>query len=120
MAAAVLASCSPSAPESPANDIVISEKAITLTTAKKQDTTDVTLVCGCPYTLTIVKYEGDTSVISYEVPIWKNFPGEIANVYGVAFRGADGAAPGNYSTTMIVKGGAEGYLDTITTTYAVQ
>ena len=120
VAVAGLASCSPSAPESPANDIVVSEKSLVLTPAKKQDTTDITLVCGCPYTLSIVSYTGDTTMITYDVPIWRNFPGEIANAYGVTFKGADGAATGNYSTTMIVKGGAEGYLDTITTTYQVQ
>ena len=78
------------------------------------------LVCGCPYRLEVVSYSGDTTVIPYDVPIWRNFPGEVASTYGVVFKGADGAATGSYSTQMIVKGGGEGYLDTINATYTVQ
>lgn len=115
-----IASCSPNAPSSEQNDIVLTAKTIALTNSNISDTTDAKLVCGCPFELSVVKHEGDTSMISYDVPIWRNFPGERANIYGIVMKGATGAPAGNYSTTLIVKGGAEGFLDTITTTYTVQ
>lgn len=117
IAAMTVASCAPTGPASPANDIVISKQTIALTSLKTADTSDVTLVCGCPYNLTVVSFKGDTNVITYSIP---NLAlGQAVNLYSVIVKGSGSATSGTYTSQLILKGGGEGYIDTINTTYIV-
>jgi hypothetical protein len=117
LAAAVLvASCAPTGPASPENDLSLTDKSIALSAAKISDTSEVSLVCTCPFVLEVVSYKGDTNAITYNIPLL----GQAVNQYRVVLKGAATSPAGTYTSELVLKGGAEGYLDTITTTYVVQ
>lgn len=117
-AAFIVGSCAPTGPSSPENDLAVSRKAVSLTAANLKDSSDVSLVCQCPFMLTVVSYSGDTSAIKYSVPTFAL--GQVVNRYTVVLEGDSTATPGAYTSQLILKGGSEGFLDTITTTYTVQ
>jgi hypothetical protein len=115
-AAIAIGSCAPTGPSSPENDLAITEKTLTLSSAILADTSDVTLVCTCPFDLTVVSYTGDTNAITYTIPML----GQTVSQFRVIMKGETTATTGTYTSQLVLKGGGEGYLDTITTTYVVQ
>jgi hypothetical protein len=115
--AGLLVSCAPDAGVSPENDLSVSRKTIALAAPNLADTSDVSLICGCPFNLTVVKHEGDTAMIHYSIP--RLSLGQAVNLYDVIIEGKADAPTGTYSSKLILKGGSEGFLDTITTTYIV-
>jgi hypothetical protein len=117
--ASVVASCAPTGPSSPQNDLAVSQKTISLSNTNLADTADVSLVCGCPYHMTVVKYEGDTTMIVYNVPTFATANGNAVSNFKVVVSGVPTAPTGTYTSQLILKGGEEGFLDTINTTYIV-
>ncbi len=117
-AAVAIGSCAPTGPSSPENDLAISQKSLALSAANLSDTSDVSLVCTCPFTLTVVSYSGDTTAITYSIPTFAL--GQAVNQYRVIVKGETTVPARTYTSQLILKGGAEGYLDTINTTYVVQ
>jgi hypothetical protein len=113
-AASVVASCAPTGPSSPQNDLSISQKTIALTNVNTADTSDVALVCGCPFPLIVVSYTGDTSVIKYSIPML----GNTVSSFKVILKGEPAPAR-TYTSQLILEGGEDKFLDTITTTYIV-
>lgn len=83
------------------------------------DTTDVTLVCGCPYHLTVENFEGDTNMITYSVPTFALANGQAVDRFKVVFQGVPTAPSGTYSARLALKGGGDGFRDTVYATYVV-
>lgn len=115
VAATTFVSCSPTSGPSETNDITLSDKAFALTNVNTADTSIAALVCGCPFTLSVVSYKGDTSAIHYTIPLL----GSTVTSFRVILKG-ESVPPATYHSELVVSGGKNNFLDTIITTYTVE
>jgi hypothetical protein len=119
VAAMMVASCSPTGPASTPNDLAIEQNIFQLSNQNLADTTGVTLVCGCPYHLSVDKFEGDTTMITYSIPTFTQANGQAVDRFTVIVQGVPTAPSGTYSARLALRGGGENYKDTVFVTYIV-
>lgn len=98
--------------------MVLSKKAITLSSSTMQDTSIVQLSCGCDFKVVAENFMGDTSAIRFT-----QHPTPLPNAFrvGLAFSANKSAKKGNYTARLafLNTGNKGNYRDTITVNYTL-
>lgn len=97
------------------SELQLSKEQILLSSAASIDSSYVSLVCGCRFTLSVEGFSGDTSAIHFE----QYDASTAAYRVAVKFTGDQLAAPGIYSAKLALRSsGSKGtYRDTIKVEY---
>lgn len=109
-ATAFVSGCAPDPISSEENDLLVEPALVEMSGTTGTGDSGFRLVCGCPFTLTILEFTGDTNAIKYNIP---NL-GRNVNLYSVKTTAAPGVASGTYTAKLVAKGGVEGFVDTLT------
>jgi outer membrane murein-binding lipoprotein Lpp len=105
-----IAGCSPSAPPSEENDLVLSPAEIEINGAADKAYSQIKLVCGCPFNLQVESFAGDTNQISWKI----DRLGQQVYQFEAEAAAKPGVTAGTYTAKLALMGGQSNFRDTLT------